>query len=147
MAENGGLEDIGIETFEYLTPGPVPSCRDYTMRGNVGYIAVRALPTDGSMQWGAYMYAAADNYGPWWAWVSVNGVTKDNKLQVYPPHGSLVASQVPPGSLVSVSAIHIYARWITQLVYIPEFGWRTTASWIIMKSGGTATCMMPAPWG
>jgi len=139
-----GLTGVSENLGGYGLIGAVPSCRAYTSYGNVGYISVQANPLDGSMQWGAYQYSPWENYGWWDALVKVNGVQRDVKLQLYPPHGSLGASQAPPGSLVNIYVKHAYWRWVFTVSWIPDIGYMPIGFWQLVGSRGVLNCMMPA---
>lgn len=123
----------------------VRSCRAYTKQGNVGYITVQVNPADGSLQWGAYMYSALDNFGWWTAAIYVNGgpIAADTKNQPYPPHASLPSFKAPPGSMIFITVQHLYFTWAITPIYIPEWGWTWTGSWVPGLAYGNLQCVVP----
>lgn len=125
---------------------PAPSCRDYMRRGSAGYISVQVSPFDGSLQWGAYMSSWQLNFGIWNSTVYVNGIKEDQKFgKLYPPHASLPAAKVPPGSYVSINVSNTFVQWVLIPIYIPEFGWTYVGDWVYGRAIGSLQCIMPVP--
>lgn len=84
------------------------SCTNITFHGLSGYISVQTSPT-GYLQWGIYMYNAAENAGPWWVSVYLDGVLRDYKSpprQVYAPHGSFPPQIAMSGMYFNIVASH-----------------------------------------
>jgi hypothetical protein len=124
--ELGGSTDYAAAV---AAAGPLPSCRSFTVKGRLGYIAVQTSPT-GYVQWGSYMYRWLDNYGWWGVTVFVNGRLVDKKSQSYPPHGSLPPSVAPPGSVFSLNMAHTFL----------SFSWSGIRVVLVY---GNLTCIVP----
>ena len=92
---------------------------------------------------GSYMWQSIYNYGHWTATVLVNGQQRDTKNQFYPPHASLPASAVPPGSIVTIIVGHLFFQWFVSPVYYPDVGWRFRAYWGPAFASGTLSCIVP----
>lgn len=118
-----------------------PSCASYVKHGNWGYISAQT-GADGSLQWGAYPNDLWNSAGYWFAAVHVNGVQRDLKQQLYPPHGSLPSSIAPPGSIITIIAGHVFFYWFVYEYYFLD-GWHTIGYWRPAVASGGLNCIMP----
>jgi len=84
----------------------IQSCRSVTYRGDAGYVSVQTH-TNGTVAWGIYMHNPADNYGPWYWFVSIDGKKHASAAQLYPPHHSILRKDAPSGSILSILAVHV----------------------------------------
>jgi hypothetical protein len=123
-----------------------PSCASYTKHGDRGYIAVQVNPSNGYIQYGAFMDRPWENYGLWIVQETVNGAQVNLKSVYRNPHGSQPPSVVPPGSTFGVKVKHWfpYLSWFWAYTFVPEANtwmWVPLPSFLVGYADGELSCL------